>query len=741
MLTTISSPSILILHLSDLHFGHHNRFQDLDIAQFGSLFSRAVQQAQNELGWTRSIDIVIVSGDVAEQAKPKEFERGNSFLRSIATDLSVAIDRFVFVPGNHDFSWAECKKVYEDQKTYEFNDTVLNQKIKDVKFKFYDDFLRMFYSLGEDETLAVLPGRTELGSGTGAFLHDISIGDFPISIAALNTCEFETHVTPGGQLGESQAQALIEAWTIQKNYARSLKIAVIHHNPEATPPANVKWTEEWFKTQIRTKKLKVSPEWLHHYTVDLAGFRGKEYLKNIVRDGNAHLVLHGHHHTPDSPTLWKRKEAGTAPVLSVGSFALDAKHIPTDQPLTCQLIGIQVEPEPRMVAVPMEFDPNYRMEGTISKGQFRLNLKAASVYEDAIHLPSEWILSRQPQANNSGDQKINEINENTKAIREFVTYYRTRTRGLYSSYDLRNLAVVPTEMHKTHDPKLDELYLPLRFATAFDINQTDAGAQLDLEQLMTFPGLKSQELGLDPVLPKPTRRVRATSRTRRNSASEYMGRALIALTGAAGTGKTTWMRYTFRRMRDDSRCLPFLVELRSVAAFWEKGGQRSIEGYLINWLENNAPGFRDSGVSVSNLLASTEWVPFFLVDGWDELGEIGTVFREQLLGIISQYPRLNVVVTSRPYGTARPSNSDGFKQLQVQPLSPAEIQAFTWRFYSKCYEEDDSISRKRTDEFEKALMSSPDCRLMAKTPLLLTMMLFINRSRHLPDQRHQLYQE
>ena len=47
---------------------------------------------------------------------------------------------------------------------------------------------------------------------------------------------------------------------------------------------------------------------------------GREHLSKIVRDTNAHLVLHGHHHDQGDPILWPWAQNGSAPVLSVGSF-------------------------------------------------------------------------------------------------------------------------------------------------------------------------------------------------------------------------------------------------------------------------------------------------------------------------------------------------------------------------------------------------------------------------------------
>ena len=66
---------LLILHLSDLHFGNHNRFAEQDLGKLGKAFFRAVQHARAQAGIQGKIQLVIVSGDLAEVGKPKEFEQ------------------------------------------------------------------------------------------------------------------------------------------------------------------------------------------------------------------------------------------------------------------------------------------------------------------------------------------------------------------------------------------------------------------------------------------------------------------------------------------------------------------------------------------------------------------------------------------------------------------------------------------------------------------------------------------
>ncbi|HLK61668.1 MAG TPA: metallophosphoesterase, partial [Chthonomonadaceae bacterium] len=723
----------MLLHLSDLHFGNKNRFQGIDLAAFGQQFSRAVKDACNEQGWKQPVDLVVVSGDIAEVARPSEFMDGWTFLTAAITGLGLPLYRTLFVPGNHDVSWTQCKRVDLDREDGLINDAEYPKRLQSAKFEYYNRFLQSFYDLS-DANLMQLPGRVLLDAESGSYLHDFTLEGMPISYAALNTSEKETHNVHGGELGKAQAEALIKAW-MRPEYARYLKVAVVHHNPLASPIENLHWTEEWLKQQIAEKKLEVTPEWLAHYTADMAGFKGAAYLQRIVKDTGAHLVLHGHHHNPTSPVLWGHRGDGVAPVLSVGSFGLNANQIPTDQPLTCQIICFQIEPEPRLIAVPLEFDPNYRLPGTLEKGQFRLNLKSEAVYNRALPLPEGWIRESLPGSSQTADNPDNVI---ARKLLRFTDYYRNHLHALYSTYDLKNLGVLLTEMQKTASPKLDDLYLPLRFDANFDINKTDAGTVVDVDRLLNLltvyyhPGPEGSQAFT------PNRQtLRMNIPYRRHS---------LAITGAAGTGKTTWMRYTFRRMLQDERTLPMLLELRAVAKFWSERKQArnrwSIESYLEYWLEENAPAYKDLGIRVPKLLeAPVEWLPVLLVDGWDELGDMGITFREKLLGLMQQYPRLLVITSSRPYGSARPNSSDDFRLLHVQPLNQEEITAFALHFYQRCYQQEETLVRTQAEAFGKALARSEDAKLLAKTPLLLTMMLYINRSKRLPDKRHLLYEE
>lgn len=75
-----------VLHVSDLHFGPPAVPAQLDaIAQMIA---------------TRRFDVVAISGDLSQRARPGEFQAARLFLRDTAK-----VSRIIVIPGNHDVKW------------------------------------------------------------------------------------------------------------------------------------------------------------------------------------------------------------------------------------------------------------------------------------------------------------------------------------------------------------------------------------------------------------------------------------------------------------------------------------------------------------------------------------------------------------------------------------------------------------------------------------------------------------
>ena len=118
-------PSVLrIHHVSDLHFGAKSgkRVDVKDETQTGQRLAVGAGQGpvvDDYYDWLRSRPasqrphLLIVSGDIAEQARESEYELAIGWLNKVAAELAPHADlraddpRVLLVPGNHDVNWNE----------------------------------------------------------------------------------------------------------------------------------------------------------------------------------------------------------------------------------------------------------------------------------------------------------------------------------------------------------------------------------------------------------------------------------------------------------------------------------------------------------------------------------------------------------------------------------------------------------------------------------------------------------
>jgi len=293
--------------------------------------------------------------------------------------------------------------------------------------------------------------------------------------------------------------------------------------------------------------------------------------------------------------------------------------------------------------------------------------------------------------------------QRAREVTSVIERYRKRKSGSFERCDLRTAGPTPTMGNRPAEITLDEMYIPLQLAPKFCVTEVELGAPICPDDLL----------------------------------GPYQPRVMI---GPAGSGKTTWMRWTFRRLIRDPRAIPFFLELRAIAAVWKTphDAARPIEGYLADALAEC--GAADPDAVIAAVLADESGPrPVILIDGWDELGSQGERPRERLVELCRAYPHIVVVVSSRPYGDSRPAGVEAFETLYIQPLSDHEVWLLTSRFHLCVHGRDEPAARRATDDFVAALNAVPDARSLAGTALLLTMMLLLSREGPLPDRRHKLY--
>lgn len=677
-----SNQPLYILHLSDLHFGPHSRFAGLNHEELGQRFHLAIEEEMRRRKAKGRVALVLTTGDIAEAARPSEYKSAAAFFVGMAKALGLPRRSFVFTPGNHDVSWARSHAAQLEQDDREFDDAELRRRMDLYKFENFEEFVSSFY--GEER------GDTVIPLARGAVVHNFE--ELSVSVASLNSCEVESH-RPGdhkGVLSEQQAQAVMNLWR-GVEYADWLKLVCIHHNPVATTPANV---EDW--KQYLKQKGELDADLIDRFAADISGLEGKENLQRLAEECEVQLVLHGHHHATEQQ-LWPWKvQKGSTIILSAGSGSLKPDKLPGDEPNTVQLLRLdpaRAELQPYI----LRYEPRARAQGVVPLGRFAPDPAVYEKFRLSLSLPAGF------RAKLRGGLSRKSPRDAT----DFLRAYRHGLSGFQSRWDLSPVGVTQEGgANKPVDVLLDDMYVPLRLGENTDIREHDRGAVL----------LPADLLGRE----KP-----------------------LVIRGHAGTGKTTWMRWTFRQFLNNEGALPMMVELRRLALEWQgqkKGDGRSLYTYLENWAAEYVGAGWKGWLTTDIIKRQTGPRPILFVDGWDELGELGEEVRGKLMGFMKSHPRLLVVVSSRPYGQGRPSHSEGFDVLDIQPLSDAEIETLSRHFFFKCYAEEGSTVEAAHARFMNALWRSTDATSLARTAMLLTMMLLISRSRPLPDKRHQLFQ-
>jgi hypothetical protein len=462
---------------------------------------------------------------------------------------------------------------------------------------------------------------------------------------------------------------------------------------------------------LRDSSDELTAEAVERIATNFVGFDGRERLQALAEDGFASLVLHGHHHvsTSDQAWTWRRGggAAGDTRILSAGSWGLspESGKLPRDQPVVMQLLRV----DPRAAelrAVLLTYAPGARLAGQISPGSFVLDPQTQRAPAIGLSLPPGLrgrFRGERAATGSAGIHAGRRIAPQPSQLARAIQGYRDRKANAFLRWDLQHAGPTPTTGNRPTQIKLDDMYIPLRFAAELDPFQFDRGASITPDDL---------------VAPRPPQ----------------------VVVGSAGSGKTTWMRWTFRRLINEPRALPFLLELRADQAPWRPAHDagRPIDSYLA--AELAACGASDPEAAVAALLADPSGPqPVILIDGWDEIGAEGERLRERLIEFRGGFSHVTIIVSSRPYGETRPASAEAFETVHIQPLSDDDIRLLATRFHHHVHGLDDSARTRASDAFMSALAAAPDAGALARTALLLTMMLLLSEQEPLPDRRHKLY--
>ncbi|MEM6455192.1 MAG: NACHT domain-containing protein [Acidobacteriota bacterium] len=209
----------------------------------------------------------------------------------------------------------------------------------------------------------------------------------------------------------------------------------------------------------------------------------------------------------------------------------------------------------------------------------------------------------------------------------------------------------------------------------------------------------------------------------------------LVLRGAAGSGKTTWLRWAFHRLLRHDEALPVLLRLGDVSR------RRQIEDWhATDWTFEQAAESTllthrpDAAGRLPKLLAAPPrgLTIVLLIDGWDSLDDTGDQLRRKLSNYLARHPQVRIAASSRPFGQDQPAHGDSFDVLDLQPFNDGEIAALITRFCRWCHPEDGDASTRLRAHFADTLLARAEQLDLVRRPGLLGTLLRAGRSQPLP---------
>ena len=118
-----------ILHISTLLFDRYTN-------PINSYYKLASDLKDN-LGRSY-LDAVIISGDIANNSTPKEYDAAKQFIKNLCKDFQLNPEQLVIVPGNHDLNLRLAKDAYHVKRRENYKGPLDEQGNPDKNYAIYD---------------------------------------------------------------------------------------------------------------------------------------------------------------------------------------------------------------------------------------------------------------------------------------------------------------------------------------------------------------------------------------------------------------------------------------------------------------------------------------------------------------------------------------------------------------------------------------------------------------------------
>ena len=224
---------------------------------------------------------------------------------------------------------------------------------------------------------------------------------------------------------------------------------------------------------------------------------------------------------------------------------------------------------------------------------------------------------------------------------------------------------------------------------------------------------------------------------------------LVMILGNPGAGKSSALRETAiqwamsNSAERANAAFPILIELKQYAVQRQLPGCSSLQQYIVNGGSIHYP--LEEKPLLSRLRSAHHRV-LLMLDGLDEVFPLSV--RQAVLADIATFcnqfsgPSVQVIATSRVIGYRMELANHGFQHFVLQPFNGEKINQFLTKWYSTTYSVDETATRdRRKERLVLAINSNTSIAILAKNPLLLTMIAMVNRSPSLPTSRVELYEK
>ncbi|WP_261560315.1 toll/interleukin-1 receptor domain-containing protein [Frankia tisae] len=211
--------AVTVLHLPGLRVGRED--SAVDVEELPALIAADVAAAGS--GWVP--DLVVVTGDVAERGRRREYERAVDVFDELLGSWGLSRSRLALVPGRRDVNAAACQSHFAMCE----DDEVAPEPPYSPKWRHFALMVESFYG---ESPAATAGGVFAVGQEWSLFQVD----ELKLVVAGINSTMALTHrpQDDAGQIGAAQADWFAERLAAYERRGW-LRLGAIHHGYDSLP--------------------------------------------------------------------------------------------------------------------------------------------------------------------------------------------------------------------------------------------------------------------------------------------------------------------------------------------------------------------------------------------------------------------------------------------------------------------------------------------------------------------------